>query len=105
MSPTILEFFIIPRDSKPYLKLKVGMTVTLLKDIDPASGLSNEAKLLITRLLQWSLTVKVAGAGQEVFIARIVFTYSDAKLPFTFNRDNSLYLFDAVQLVVFICFI
>jgi ATP-dependent DNA helicase PIF1 len=70
--------------------LKVGTPVLLLRNLDPASGLCNGTRLLITRLAGRVIEGKIltgSHAGNIVFIPRIPLTSeSNLGLPFTLRR-------------------
>ena len=70
--------------------LKVGIPVLLLRNLDPASGLCNGTRLLITRLGQRVIEGKIltgSCAGNIVFIPRIALTTNRTSgLPFTLRR-------------------
>src|SRR3954469_11407890 len=70
--------------------LKVGIPVILLRNLDPASGLCNGTRLLITRLGGRVIEGRIltgSCAGNVVFIPRIALsTDSNAGLPFILRR-------------------
>ncbi|CAI8604220.1 unnamed protein product [Vicia faba] len=71
------------------LKLKVGVPVMLLRNIDQSSGLCNGTRLIITQLGNFMLEAKVISGnniGQKVFILRLSLTPSDMRIPFRFQR-------------------
>lgn len=71
------------------LKLKVGVPVMLMRNIDHASGLCNGTRLVITKLGCHVLEVKMLSdnnAGDKVFIPRMSLTPLDVRLPFKFQR-------------------
>lgn len=72
------------------LVLKVGSSVLLLRNLDPASGLCNGTRLLITRLAGRVIEGRIltgSCAGNTVFIPRIALTSeSDVNLPFILRR-------------------
>ncbi|XP_057720223.1 uncharacterized protein LOC130934697 [Arachis stenosperma] len=71
------------------LKLKIGVPIILLRNIDPAGGLCNG-----TRLVVRDLGTNVIGAdivsgskvGDKVFITRMSMIPSDTVIPFKFQR-------------------
>ncbi|XP_025665010.1 uncharacterized protein [Arachis hypogaea] len=71
------------------LKLKIGVPIILLRNIDPAGGLCNG-----TRLVMRDLGTNVIGAdivsgsnvGDKVFITRMNMIPSDTVIPFKFQR-------------------
>jgi ATP-dependent DNA helicase PIF1 len=70
--------------------LKVGAPVLLLRNLDPASGLCNGTRLLITRLGGRVIEGRIltgSRTGDVVFIPRIALTSeSNVGLPFTLRR-------------------
>jgi ATP-dependent DNA helicase PIF1 len=70
------------------LRLKVGVPVMLLRNIDPASGLCNGTRLIITRMGRCVLQCKVitgSNIGHKVLIPRFSLTLSDKRIPFKFR--------------------
>ncbi|KAL1290057.1 hypothetical protein AAHE18_20G101800 [Arachis hypogaea] len=71
------------------LKLKIGVPIILLRNVDPAGGLCNG-----TRLVVRDLGINVIGAdiisgsnvGDKVFITRMNLIPSDTVIPFKFQR-------------------
>lgn len=71
------------------IKLKVGIPIMLLRNIDQQSGLCNGTRLLVTRLGKFVLEGKVisgTSVGQKVYIPRLSLTPSDVRIPFKFQR-------------------
>ncbi|XP_016500204.1 uncharacterized protein LOC107818681 [Nicotiana tabacum] len=71
-----------------FITLKVGVPVMLLRSIDQSSRLCNGTRLIITRLGNRVIEVKVLMgnmAGQKMFIPRMTLTPSDARIPFKFQ--------------------
>jgi ATP-dependent DNA helicase PIF1 len=71
------------------LALKVGVPVILLKNLDAASGLCNETRLIIWRVARRLIVAKIIGgahAGNIVNIPRITTTTNRSKWPFTLQR-------------------
>ncbi|KAL7148280.1 hypothetical protein ABFS83_06G167800 [Erythranthe nasuta] len=71
------------------LKLKEGVPVMLLKNIDQSSGLCNGPRVSITRLGNRVLEAKIISGtniGHKVFIPRLTLTPSDNRIPFKFQR-------------------
>jgi ATP-dependent DNA helicase PIF1 len=70
--------------------LKVGTPVLLLRNLDPASGLCNGTRLLITRMAGRVIEGKIltgSCAGDVVFIPRIALTSeANVGLPFILRR-------------------
>ncbi|KAL7085427.1 hypothetical protein ACP275_14G281600 [Erythranthe tilingii] len=71
------------------LKLKKGVPVMLLRNIDQSNELCNGTTLTITRLGNRVLEAKIisgSNVGQKVFIPRLSLTPSDSRIPFHFQR-------------------
>ncbi|CAH9065141.1 unnamed protein product [Cuscuta epithymum] len=71
------------------LKLKVGVPVMLMRNIDHSAGLCNCTRLLVTKLgahIIESQMMSDTNAGEKFLIPRISLTPSDVRLPFTFTR-------------------
>ncbi|KAK9740767.1 hypothetical protein RND81_03G058500 [Saponaria officinalis] len=67
------------------LKLKVGMLVMLLRNINPIHGLYNGTRLIITHLGKFIVEGKIitgSKIGNKVLIPRIVMTSMHSKIPF-----------------------
>ncbi|CAH9123345.1 unnamed protein product [Cuscuta epithymum] len=71
------------------LKLKVGVPVMLMRNIDHSAGLCNGTRLLVTKLGEHIIEAQMmsgTNAGEKFLIPRISLTPSDVRLPFTFMR-------------------
>ncbi|KAM3237639.1 ATP-dependent DNA helicase PIF1-like [Capsicum chacoense] len=71
------------------ITFKVGVPVMLLRNIDQSAGLCNGTRLIITRLENRVIEVKVLSgkeSGNKVFIPRMSLTPSDSRIPFKFQR-------------------
>ena len=71
------------------LKLKVGVPVMLLRNVDYNLGLCNGTQLIITRLGKYVLEAKVisgSNVGDKVFIPKLSLTPFDKRIPFSFQR-------------------
>jgi hypothetical protein len=71
------------------LRLKVGIPIMLLRNLNQSAGLCNGTRLLVTQLSKWILEAKIISGthvGDKVFIPRIILSPSDAKLPFILKR-------------------
>jgi hypothetical protein len=81
-----LKFPGIP-NHKP--RLKVGIPIMLLRNLNQSVGLCNGTRLLVTQLSKWVLEAKIISrthVGHKVFIPCIVLSPSDSKLPFVLKR-------------------
>ncbi|SDA02756.1 BZ3500_MvSof-1268-A1-R1_Chr11-1g03140 [Microbotryum saponariae] len=87
-----LQSLNIPGMALHAAKFKVGCPVMLLRNLDPAAGLCNGTRLLLTRLHTRVLeAIILTGdhAGQPVLLPRITLkTGSSAELPFTLHRTQ-----------------
>ncbi|XP_045817402.1 replication protein A 70 kDa DNA-binding subunit A-like [Trifolium pratense] len=85
----ILETSDIPNHK---LTLKVGTTVTLLTDLDPAGGLYNGTRLIVTRLAAVGKFVLVAkrlsgeNIDEPVFLLRVDMSPSRSPIPYKLVR-------------------
>ncbi|XP_021722586.1 uncharacterized protein LOC110690069 [Chenopodium quinoa] len=73
------------------LKLKEGMPVMLLRNINPPQGLCNGTRLIITHLGKFVIEGKIitgSKQGNKVLIPRIVMTSTYHKLPFILKRKQ-----------------
>ena len=74
------------------LKLKIGVPVMLLWNIDQNNGLCNGIRLQITKMGEHVLAARVitkiesGGSDNVVYIARTLLTPTYVKLPFQFQR-------------------
>lgn len=71
------------------VKLKVGVPVMLLRNIDHSSGLCNGTRLVITKMGKYVLEGKVisgSNIGHKVYIPRLSLTPDDIRIPFKFQR-------------------
>jgi len=71
------------------LRLKVGIPIMLLRNLNQSAGLCNGTRLLVTQLSKWFLEGKIISGthvGDKVFIPRIVLSLSDSKLLFILKR-------------------
>src|SRR5437773_4547850 len=74
------------------LKLKIGATVILLRNLSPSTGLCNGTRLRVARISQRVVECEILGgkyAGNMVMIPRIPLSPSStADLPFEFRRTQ-----------------
>ncbi|KAL4598101.1 hypothetical protein ACB092_11G035000 [Castanea dentata] len=71
------------------LRLKVGLPIMLLRNLNQSNGLCNGTRLLVTQLSKWVLEAQIISGthiGEKVFIPRIVLSPSDSKWPFVLKR-------------------
>ncbi|KAL3625826.1 hypothetical protein CASFOL_030355 [Castilleja foliolosa] len=71
------------------LKLKKGIPVMLLRNVNPSLGLCNGTRMVITNLGQWIVQARIITgdrAGNNVFIPRITVTSPQTKWPFIIKR-------------------
>lgn len=71
------------------IKLKVGVPVMLLRNLDITAGLCNGTRLIITKMGRYILEGKVitgSNVGEKVYIPRLSLSPSDTRIPFKFNR-------------------
>ncbi|GAU39679.1 hypothetical protein TSUD_320920 [Trifolium subterraneum] len=71
------------------LRLKVGVPVMLMRNMDQSSGMCNGTRLIITKLGTYVVEGRIisgSNIGDRVFIPRLSLTPSDKRLPFKFQR-------------------
>jgi len=71
------------------IRLKIGVPIMLLRNIDLKLGLCNGTRLIITRTRKFVLEANVisgSNIGEKVFIPRLSLSPSDVKIPFKFQR-------------------
>ncbi|AES94974.1 PIF1-like helicase [Medicago truncatula] len=71
------------------LRLKVGVTVMLLRNIDTRYGLCNGTILVITRMGRYVIEERViseSNVGDQVFVSMLSLSPSDVRIPFKFQR-------------------
>ncbi|XP_075663385.1 uncharacterized protein LOC142632959 [Castanea sativa] len=70
-------------------RLKVGLLIMLLRNLNQSNGLCNGTRLLVTQLSKWVLEAQIISGthiGEKVFIPRIVLSPSNSKWPFVLKR-------------------
>ncbi|XP_024640519.1 ATP-dependent DNA helicase PIF1 [Medicago truncatula] len=71
------------------LRLKVGVPVMLLRNIDTRYGLCNGTRLVITRMGRYVIEGRVisgSNVGDQVFVSRLSISPSNVRIPFKFQR-------------------
>ncbi|XP_076910871.1 uncharacterized protein LOC143568656 [Bidens hawaiensis] len=88
-STELLNGLKIPGLPNHQLKLKVGVPVMLLRNIDQKKGLCNGTRLQVVSLGVRVIEVKIlsrANNGERISIPRITLTPSDKNIAFKFTR-------------------
>lgn len=86
-TPEILNIIISSGLPNHKLRLKVGVPVMLLRNIDQSLGLCNDTRLIITKMGRYILEGMVISdnnIGQKVFVPKLSLTPSDKKISFKF---------------------
>ena len=71
------------------LRLKDGVPVIVLRNLDPSSGICNGTRLIVRRLHRNVILAKIVGGahdGEEVHIPRITMSTTGHRWPFTLQR-------------------
>ncbi|XP_045798031.1 uncharacterized protein LOC123892273 [Trifolium pratense] len=71
------------------LRLKIGVPVMLMRNMDQSSGLCNGTRLIITKMGTYvveGMIISGSHIGEKVFIPRLSLIPSDKRLPFRFKR-------------------
>ncbi|GJV95240.1 putative PIF1 DNA helicase/replication protein A1-like protein [Tanacetum coccineum] len=88
-SPELLNAFKISGLPNHCLKLKKGVPVMILRNIDQQNGLCNGTRLIITCLEDHVIEGKIISGtnlGKYTYIPRLQLMPSDKRIPFKFNR-------------------
>ncbi|XP_026398120.1 uncharacterized protein LOC113293890 [Papaver somniferum] len=71
------------------LRLKLNVPVMLTRNINPSAGLCNGTRLIVTRIMERTIQVKIiteSAAGKSAVISRIVIQPTETHLPFILRR-------------------
>src|SRR3989337_3653722 len=88
-SPEFLRSLRIPELLPGDLKLKVGVLIILLRNLNPSEGLCNGTRLICRQFQSKVIDAEIitgSHVGKRVFIPRITLTPSDSNLPFILKR-------------------
>ncbi len=88
-SPEFLRSLKIPELPPGELKLKLGIPIILLRNLNPSEGLCNGTRLICRGFQSKVIDAEIitgSHMGKRVFIPRITLTPSETKLPFILNR-------------------
>jgi ATP-dependent DNA helicase PIF1 len=88
-SPEFLRSLRIPELPPGELKLKIGVPIILLRNLNPYEGLCNGTRLICRGFQSKVIDAEIitgSHIGKRVFIPRITLTPSETKLPFTLNQ-------------------
>ncbi|CAN6372728.1 unnamed protein product [Urochloa humidicola] len=72
-----------------HLKLKVGVPIMLLRNLNPSKGLCNGTRLIVTQLTHRIIEGQIItgkAKGSKAYIPRIITTSTDNKWPFKIKR-------------------
>jgi hypothetical protein len=87
--PEFLRSLKIPDLPPGELKLKVGVPIILLRNLNPSEGLCNGTRLIIRNMQSKVIDAEIitgSHIGKRVFIPRITLSPSDNNLPFILKR-------------------
>jgi PIF1-like helicase len=88
-TPEFLQSVSIPGFPLAKLRLKVGVPVMVLRNLDPSNGICNGTRLLLTQIRPRILEGIIMGGkfnGKRVYIPRITFISNKDDLPFILSR-------------------
>lgn len=97
-TPEFLNTIVASGLPKHQIKLKIGVPIMLLRNIDESAGLCNGTRLIVTNMGKNVLEAKVISGsriGEKVCIPRLSLILSDPRIPFRFQRR---------QFPVMVCF-
>jgi ATP-dependent DNA helicase PIF1 len=90
-SPEFLRSLKIPELPPGELKLKIGVPIILLRNLNPSEGLCNGTRLICRGFQSKVIDAEIitgSHMGKCVFIPRITLLSSESKLPFILNRQQ-----------------
>lgn len=88
-SPEFLRSLKMPDLPPGELKLKIGVPIILLRNLNPSEGLCNGTRLIVHDLQSKVIDAEIitgSHIGKRVFIPRITLSPSESRLPFTLKR-------------------
>jgi len=88
-SPEFLRSLKIPELPPGELRLKLGIPIILLRNLNPSEGLCNGTRLICRGFQSKVIDAEIITGphiGKHVFIPRITLTPSESKLPFNLSR-------------------
>ncbi|XP_057453011.1 uncharacterized protein LOC130744867, partial [Lotus japonicus] len=71
------------------IKLKLGVPIMLIRNIDQAAGLCNGTRMIVNALTKYIIVATVLNGntmGETTFIPRMSLTPSNSDIPFKFQR-------------------
>jgi len=77
------------------IKLKIGSTIMLLRNLDQTQGLCNGTRLIVTRLAKQVIATKIISGenvGHNVYIPRMSMSPSQSPWPFKLLRRQLILL-------------
>jgi ATP-dependent DNA helicase PIF1 len=90
-TPEFLNSCDLPGMALHCLKLKKGMLVMLLRNLDPGNGHCNGVKYFVNNLLERVIEVTAVNGsnpGSKLLVPRIIMINADATLPFSLRRKQ-----------------
>ncbi|KAM0880860.1 hypothetical protein ACQ4PT_033300 [Festuca glaucescens] len=88
-APEFLNSLKFPGTPDHILRLKVGLPIMLLRNINQSEGLCNGTRLTITQLGKWFIEAQIitgTNIGNKVYIPRIIMSPNESKWPFVLKR-------------------